>query len=106
MASDVRGEGVRLSEGEAPAVGQWVRVRKRVRFQESIHPVTVEGRLVEKRRQRTESSFAGGPQGRYWVDELVIEKAGGERSMVVVDQWTRVERLEPPAEPSGGAAHG
>jgi len=42
-------------------------------------------------------SFAGSPGGRLWVDEVVIQKADGERSAMIVDAHTHIEAVpEPP----------
>ena len=90
MANENRGVGCRLPNTDELRPGQMVRVIKRLRFQDEVHPVIVEGRLVEVRQVRTESSFAGGPGGRFEVQEVVLEKSGGERSVVLVDQWTEV----------------
>ncbi len=74
--------------------GQRIRVIKRVRFQENVHAVVVEGCFQEQRRVRTESSFAQGRQGRYWVDEILLKKDDGEQSIMMIDQWTRIEPLD------------
>ena len=74
--------------------GRLVRVTKRLRFQDRVTEVTVEGRLLERRLVRTESALAGGEATRLWVEEVVIEKAGGEVSVVLVDRFTRVVEAE------------
>ncbi len=76
--------------------GSWVRVTKRLRFQDKVHLVSAEGRLIERRRVRTLSSFAGSPDGRLWIDEIVIEKADGEQSAIIVDPYTQIEELPDP----------
>lgn len=82
----------RLRVGFRP--GQRIRVTKRVRFQKDVHAVVVEGRFMELRHVRTESSFSHGRQGRYWVDEIMLRKDDGEQSIMMIDQWTRIEPLE------------
>ncbi|MBN2583943.1 MAG: hypothetical protein JXL80_12825 [Planctomycetes bacterium] len=84
------------TESHGSAEGDWVRVTKRLRFQDQVHPVSAEGRLVERRRIRAAGSFAGSSDGRLWVDEVVIEKVDGERSAMIVDQYTRIETLPEP----------
>lgn len=81
----------RLSGKFSP--GQRIRVIKRVRFQDNVHAVVVEGRFMEQRHVRTESSFTHGRQGRYWVDEIMLQKDDGEQSIMLIDQWTRIEPL-------------
>jgi hypothetical protein len=80
--------------------GDWVRVTKRLRFQDAVHPVVAEGRLVQRRRIAAPGSFAGSPGGRLWVDEVVIQKADGERSAMIVDAHTRIEVVSEPADPA------
>ena len=87
--------------------GSWVRVTKRLRFQDNVHLVSAEGRLIEKRRVRTENPFAGSPGGRLWVDEVVIEKADGEQSAMIIDPYTQIEELpEPDPTVTGGGSSG
>ena len=98
-----RGAGPDLPAADHPGEGRRVRVTKRLRFHDEVHPVVVEGRILERRRVRTESSVVGGPEGRHWVTEIVIEKAGGARSVIVVDPWTRVAPLDDDGRRGGGA---
>lgn len=93
-----------MPEVDGLSEGAQVRVTKRLRFQDDIHPVVVEGRLLQTRRVRTESSFVGADEGRFWVHEVVIEKPDGERSAVVIDQHTRIEVLSAPAGGEAGSS--
>lgn len=102
MANDAPGCGPAVPDADRLRPGQMIRVRKRLRFQDAIHPVIVEGRMVEVRSVATESSFAGAPGGRYRVSELAIEKADGERSVILLDRHTEIEIL--PDGYSPGAA--
>lgn len=91
--ADRTARGPELPNADELRPGQRVRVTKRLRFQQSVHLVAVEGRLLELRQVRTESSFAGSTDGRRHISELLLEKADGERSVMVVDPYTRVEVL-------------
>ncbi|MGQ9629126.1 MAG: hypothetical protein ACUVXI_02280 [bacterium] len=74
-------------------IGTRVKVTKSYIIARQRKSFEVVGRIVEKRRVRTESSFARGKRDRLWIDEIVLEKDDGERSAIVIDRTTKIEKI-------------
>jgi len=52
--------------------------------------------VVESVEQEwTESWFAHGKKGRYWLHRLRLQKDDGEKTCLVLDQNSRLEKLPP-----------
>ncbi len=76
------------------APGQRVRVIQTVARREGDWTAPVEGALIEVTQAQTGSWYAHGKNGRLWLWRLMLKKADGEISVLVVDQYTTVELLD------------
>lgn len=80
--------------------GQRVRVRQVIVGRDKQWPSEVEGEVVEYVAQPTGSWYAHGPKGKLWLERLIIRKADGELSSLVLDQRSQITVLDPPGEQS------
>lgn len=77
--------------------GARVRVTQQIAFGKGHATVTVEGRIVRYGQQKTGSWFAHARDTKLWLDRLELEKDDGERVIVNLDRFSRVELIEPEA---------
>jgi hypothetical protein len=78
--------------------GEHVRVHQVIVGRDKQWPSEVEGEIVEYVAQPTGSWYAHGPKGKLWLERLIIRKADGELSSLVLDQGSQVTVLDPPAD--------
>ena len=74
-------------------LGTNVRVTQCVELAPASLRLTVTGKLYARERLATSSAFAGQDAGHFWVERIYIEKADGERSGILIDQNTVIERI-------------
>ena len=74
--------------------GVRVRVRQQIRKQRQWWTTDVEGEVVSLRREPTGSWFASAPNGRLLLDRLLIRKADGELSELVLDEQSQIDILQ------------
>ena len=74
--------------------GQRVRVTQQIPFGSGTTTASVEGEIVRFGQQKTGSWFAHAKDDKLWLDQLELRKADGERVVVNLDQYSRVEVVE------------
>jgi len=57
-----------------------------------------EGVVVKFEQAKTGSWYAHSKDERLWLDRLTLRTDDGERNVLLLDQYTHVDRLEPDAE--------
>ncbi len=75
-------------------VGQRVRVTQQIPRIKDVLTIDVEGVVVRFGQQKTGSWFAHSKDDRLWLDRLELRKDDGERVVVNLDRYSRVELLE------------
>lgn len=71
--------------------GQRVRVTQQVPRAIGAMSTVVEGTVVSFGQQKTGSWFAHSKDKKLWLDRLELRKDDGERVLVNLDQYSRVE---------------
>lgn len=72
--------------------GTRVRVTQQMPRGDGAWATTVTGTIVAYRQARTGSWFAHARGNRLWLDRLELELEDGERTVLNLDRYTRVER--------------
>lgn len=75
-------------------VGQRVRVTQQIPRIKDVMTIDVEGVVARFGQQKTGSWFAHSKDDRLWLDRLELTKDDGERVVVNLDRYSRVELLE------------
>lgn len=75
--------------------GQTIRVLQQVDRREGNWTNEVLGSVVEVRPEKTGSWYAHGKDDRLWLYRIRLRKADGELTTLSVDQFTRVELVDP-----------
>lgn len=83
--------------------GSWVRVTQQIPFAQKTIATTIEGRVLRFGQQKTGSWFKHAKDDKLWLDRLELEKNDGERVVVNLDRYSRVELVGPPVEGEAGA---
>lgn len=73
--------------------GMRVRVTQRVPRQSGEMSITVEGTVVSVGQGKTGSWFAHGKDNKVWLDRVELRRDDGERILMNVDRYTRVEAV-------------
>ncbi len=73
--------------------GQKIRVTHRVRVGQREWERTVVGTFLERGRRPTGIHTDRVPEDDIWVETILMEKDNGERSVIVLDEFTRVEEI-------------
>lgn len=71
--------------------GVKVKVTQQVAARDYALATEVEGTVVAFEQRKTGSWFAHAKDDRLWLDRLVLRKADGEISTLILDQYSRVE---------------
>lgn len=80
--------------------GQRVRVTQQVPRLSGVIASTIEGVVVRFAQQKTGSWFAHSKDDKLWLDRLELRKDDGELVTLNLDQYSRVEVVDP--APAGG----
>ena len=72
-------------------IGSRVRVTQQVIMSNEGKLTSVEGVVLRVGQQKTGSWFAHGRDKKLWLDRLELRKDEGERVVVNLDQYSRVE---------------
>ncbi len=75
-------------------VGQRVRVTQQIPRVKDVMTIDVDGVVVRFGQQKTGSWFAHSKDAKLWLDRLELRKDDGERVVVNLDRYSRVELLE------------
>ncbi len=82
-----------MAPGTEYTPGARVRITQQIPFgSKSLH-TTFEGVIVRAGQQKTGSWYAHSLDHKVWLDRLELRKDDGERVVVNLDQYTRVEPL-------------
>lgn len=74
--------------------GERVRVTQQIPRQSGSQAVTVEGTVVAYETGKTGSWFAHAKDHKLWLERLEIQKDDGERVMLNLDQYSRIEAAD------------
>ncbi len=74
--------------------GTPVRVIQEIRKREGVYHAEVVGIVDAWESRPTGSWYAHGKQDRYWLQRLRLKKADGEITWLVLDDATRIARIE------------
>jgi hypothetical protein len=94
-------ESVDFSEAYAP--GSRVRVIQQIPMGNRAKTTTVVGTVVRFGQEKTGSWYAHAKDDKLWLDRLELRKDDGERVILNLDQYSRIELLSPPAGGSDAA---
>lgn len=75
--------------------GTPVRVIQEVTKRDGTYMTEVVGLVDSWEKRPTGSWYAHGKDDRYWLNRLKLRKADGEITLLVLDDATRIARLEP-----------
>lgn len=78
------------------APGAVVRVTQQIAQRQGALTTVIEGKVVRQERQGSGSWYARNKKNKVWLDRLVLEKADGEKSVLNLDEYTRVEVVSGP----------
>lgn len=82
-----------MIQGNTYTPGDRVRVTQQIPFgSKSLH-TTIEGVILRAGQQKTGSWYAHSLDNKVWLDRLELRKDDGERVVVNLDQYSRVETL-------------
>ncbi len=85
-------------------VGDRVRVVQQAPHGSGVWTTSVEGVIVALGQAKTGSWFAHARDDKLWLDRLELRTDEGERVVVNLDQYSRVETLQRADDASGEAA--
>lgn len=71
--------------------GQRVRVVQTIERRDADWTAAVEGVVEEVQLQKTGSWYAHSKDNRYWLCRLRLRKDDGERSLLTIDELSRIE---------------
>jgi hypothetical protein len=80
--------------------GQRVRVVQQIAARNYSWKTEVSGAVVAYEQRQTGSWFAHSRNDKLWLDRLVIRKDDGEITTLILDDYSHVEIVEPPAAPA------
>lgn len=80
--------------------GTRVRVTQQIPFGSRSVTTTFEGTIVRAGQQKTGSWFAHGKDTKLWLDRLELKMDDGEKVTCNLDQYSVVETLSAPANPT------
>ena len=83
------------------APGTRVRVTQQIPQRDDDYLTTVEGKVLRQERQGSGSWFARNKSNKVWLDRLVIQKDGGEITVLNLDEYTNIEILSGPVATAG-----
>ncbi len=88
--------------------GQRVRVHQMIDRRAGDWHFTVEGVIEAVEVSKTGSWFAHSKDDKFWLRRIRLRKDDGEQSLLNVDQWTEIERINAPAarQPIGSVMSG
>ncbi|MFT5424116.1 MAG: hypothetical protein ACI89L_001909 [Phycisphaerales bacterium] len=75
--------------------GMRVRVTQQIRLGTGTKTTELEGTVLRAGQQKTGSWFAHSKDKKLWLDRIELKKADGEIVFINLDQYSRVEALEP-----------
>lgn len=84
------------------APGSRVRVIQQIPMGNRAKTTTIVGAVVRYTQEKTGSWYAHAKDDKLWLDRLELLKDDGERVVLNLDQYSRVELLAPPS--NGSAA--
>ena len=82
--------------------GARVKITQQIPARHYAWSADVRGTVVEFGQRQTGSWFAHSKNDKLWLDRLVLRKADGEMTTLILDDYSRIE-IEP-ATPASGAA--
>lgn len=82
-----------MVQGTEYTPGSRVRITQQIPFGVKPLQTTIEGVIVRAGQQKTGSWFAHALDNKVWLDRLEIRKDDGERVVVNLDQYSRVEAV-------------
>lgn len=74
--------------------GQRVRVTQQIPRQSGSQAVTVEGTIVAFETGKTGSWFAHAKDHKLWLERVELRKDDGEKVILNLDQYSRIEAAE------------
>lgn len=75
--------------------GMRVRVTQQINLGTGTKTTQVEGTVLRAGQQKTGSWFAHSKDKKLWLDRIELKKDDGEVVFVNLDQYSRVEAVEP-----------
>ena len=78
--------------------GQRVRVTQQIPQRNEVWATSLTGTVERYEQRMTGSWFAHARNDRLWLDRLVLRKDDGEIVICNLDNYTRVEILQPPPD--------
>jgi len=75
--------------------GMRVRITQQIRLGTGTKTTELEGTVLRAGQQKTGSWFAHSKDKKLWLDRIELKKDDGEIVFVNLDQYSRVEALEP-----------
>ena len=82
-----------MVQGTEYTLGSRVRITQQIPFGVKPLQTTIEGVIVRAGQQKTGSWYAHALDNKVWLDRLEIRKDDGERVVVNLDQYSRVEAV-------------
>jgi len=80
-----------MVQGNDYTPGARVRVTQQIPFGKNPINTTIEGVILRAGQQKTGSWYAHSLDDKVWLDRLELRKDDGERVVINLDQYTRVE---------------
>lgn len=80
------------------APGTLVRVTQQQPQTSTVWSSTVEGRVIRFGQAETGAWYAKAKNDRLWLDRLELELADGERVVLILDHYSRIEDLSDPIQ--------
>ncbi len=71
--------------------GVKVKVTQQIAARHYSWPTEIRGTIVEFMQQETGSWYAHSKDDRLWLDRLVLKKADGELTTLILDDYTHIE---------------
>jgi hypothetical protein len=83
--------------------GATVKVTQQIAARDYTWTTEVRGTVVDYAQKETGSWFAHSRDDKLWLDRLVIKKADGEITTLILDDYSRVEVESAPTAPVASA---
>lgn len=80
------------------AAGTLVRVTQQFPQALDVWSTTVEGTVIQFRQAETGAWYTHGKNDHLWLDRLELEKPDGERVVLILDHYSRIEDLSDPSQ--------
>jgi hypothetical protein len=84
--------------------GARVKATQQIAARDYTWTTVITGTIIEYAQKETGSWFAHSRDDKLWLDRLVIRKDDGEITSLILDEFSVVEILSPPASPAPGEA--